>query len=195
MEREEALALAAEIYAAFPGRSVSVTTIELAARELLGMGEDAHAVAARAIRDFRSPPSIADLHDLWREVRREYAQLALPASQQTEEGIEMPAEVREQLERLRQASAAAEPERDWAEVKRATLARARLARVCPAVGQPPRIVDGHALCPRCGIDIDPDCPPQIGAACDTDAVPSGHAEDGGEITVADEYAETEWSGL
>ncbi len=180
MEEDQALELAGQLYAAFPGRSISRTSVILAASELLEMGEDAPLVIRRAIEAFRSPPSIGDLHDLWRELRQEQEQLALPAGPEEIEAVEMPAEVRERLAELRERWDAPEPEPDWEERKRQVLARARLVGVCPAVGQPARLVDGHALCPRCGTDLDPDCPPRSAAACGVSPAPPGGTEGEGD---------------
>jgi hypothetical protein len=163
--------LASRLAMAYPGRQIDEGHIASWAEELSRFDDDVAATAVERLREnFPSPPSAADVLEELRDVQATIRPApALPEVDGTfwsPEGVEMPDEVRERIEEM-QAGWADEDKRrpeeetaEWEKKKLAAMLGPKLRSPCAGVvGELTILKDGHAYCPSCGEDLDPDCPP------------------------------------
>jgi rubrerythrin len=145
------------------------------AESLDRIGDDiAEAVAERARSELIKPPSVAQLYEIAREIRKEIDEREHPALAASEfrENIPMPDDIRAKVramvdpDRKRKEAEAdiAAQDAEWQRRKAAAMAAVRLRGVCDGVGQKAVQVDGKWVCPGCGEPVSEGCRPRSKAA-------------------------------
>jgi hypothetical protein len=130
------------------------------AESLDRMGLDvAEPVVERARTELVRVPSVAQLYEVAREIRKEIDEREHPALSPGEFLSAMPPEVRERVDRMHERWGA-EPERDvvaedveWQHVKATTLAMLRMEGTCLGTDKPPVQIDGMLVCPVCRVEV------------------------------------------
>ncbi len=131
------------------------------AESLDRMGLDvAEPVVERARTELVRVPSVAQLYEVAREIRKEIDEREHPALSPGELLSAMPPEVRQRVKRMHERWDA-EPDRDvvaeeaeWQRVKTATLAMLRMHGTCLGTDKPPVEVEGGMfVCPVCRVEV------------------------------------------
>jgi hypothetical protein len=164
MPSNEAKALAAALLASYPGSYVTEMTVLAIGDSLDRIGLDiAVELVDRARTEFLKAPSVAEIHELARDIRREaeesdHSTLALSPGEFL---AEMPPEVRERVLAMQEKWAQIDdedeidPDAEWQ--RRLQVARQfgslQNVKACSGAGQVPVEREGKLTCPDCDVEV------------------------------------------